>query len=158
MISVFDLFRVGIGPSSSHTSGPMRAAKAFVDDLASSGLLDTVASVTVTLFGSLAATGRGHGTDRAVMLGLEGERPELIETETMHDRIAEIRRDHRLRLAGRVPVPFEEGQHDSNVEGEKASGFVIKMKARCVGFERSGPGFNSHMRVEVSVRHAAHHR
>jgi len=111
VISVFDLFRVGIGPSSSHTSGPMRAAKAFVDDLASRGLLDAVASVTVTLFGSLAATGRGHGTDRAVMLGLEGERPELIETRTMHDRIAEIRRDQRLRLAGRVPVPFEEGQH-----------------------------------------------
>ena len=111
MISVFDLFRVGIGPSSSHTSGPMRAAKAFVDDLASRGLLDAVESVTVTLFCSLAATGRGHGTDRAVMLGLEGERPELIETRTMHDRVAEIRRDQRLRLAGRVTVPFEEGRH-----------------------------------------------
>ena len=89
----------------------MRAAKAFVDDLVSRGLLDAVASVTVTLFGSLAATGRGHGTDRAVMLGLEGERPELIETGRMHERVAEIRRDQRLRLAGRVPVPFAEGQH-----------------------------------------------
>lgn len=75
-ISVFELFKVGIGPSSSHTVGPMRAAANFVDDLDAAGVLARVADVRVELYGSLAATGRGHGTLPAVLLGLEGYRPE----------------------------------------------------------------------------------
>ena len=79
-ISVFDLFSIGIGPSSSHTVGPMRAALRFAVGLADDGLLDKVAAVRVELFGSLGATGHGHGSERAVLLGLEGERPETVDT------------------------------------------------------------------------------
>jgi L-serine dehydratase len=110
MVSVFDLFRVGIGPSSSHTSGPMRAAKAFGDDLVARGVIDSVATVVVHLFGSLAATGRGHGTDTAVMLGLEGERPEIVDVETMQARAAARRAERRLQLARRVAIPFDESR------------------------------------------------
>jgi L-serine dehydratase len=111
MISVFDLFRVGIGPSSSHTSGPMRAAKAFTDDLLVRGLIDSVTTIVVDLFGSLAATGRGHGTDNAVMLGLQGEQPELIDVQTMEERVRAIRGDQRLCLAHRRTIVFEEARH-----------------------------------------------
>ena len=74
-ISIFDLFTIGIGPSSSHTVGPMRAARRFVETLEREGLLERTARVRVELFGSLALTGRGHGTDRAVLMWLEGESP-----------------------------------------------------------------------------------
>ena len=111
MISVFELFRVGIGPSSSHTSGPMRAARAFAEDLTGRGLLNLVGTVVVDLFGSLAATGRGHGTHNAVVLGLEGERPELIEVRTMEERVRAIRAESQLRLAGLRSIPFDENRH-----------------------------------------------
>jgi L-serine dehydratase len=75
IISAFDMFSIGIGPSSSHTVGPMRAAKKFTDDLAAKGLLENVASVKVELFGSLGQTGIGHGTGKAVILGLAGYLP-----------------------------------------------------------------------------------
>ncbi|HEY2165905.1 MAG TPA: serine dehydratase beta chain, partial [Jatrophihabitantaceae bacterium] len=78
-ISVFDLFSVGIGPSSSHTVGPMRAARTFAAGLDDDGVLADVARVRVELFGSLGATGHGHGSARAVILGLEGERPETVD-------------------------------------------------------------------------------
>ncbi|MEO6530831.1 MAG: serine dehydratase beta chain, partial [Specibacter sp.] len=77
-VGVFDLFSVGIGPSSSHTVGPMRAAAAFVQELLDADVLGQVSAVKVDLYGSLAATGRGHGTMTAVLLGLEGREPELI--------------------------------------------------------------------------------
>ena len=77
-ISAFDLFKIGIGPSSSHTVGPMRAAAMFVDSLGDTGVLREVARVKAEMYGSLGATGRGHGTPKAVMLGLEGERPENV--------------------------------------------------------------------------------
>ena len=77
--SIFDLFKIGIGPSSSHTMGPMRAALRFVSDLADSGKLTSVWRVATELYGSLALTGIGHGTDRAVLLGLSGEKPEEVE-------------------------------------------------------------------------------
>jgi len=81
-ISVFDLFTIGIGPSSSHTVGPMRAARMFASKLAAAGTLSTASELTVHLYGSLGATGRGHGTDKAVVLGLEGETPEtVLETD-----------------------------------------------------------------------------
>jgi L-serine dehydratase len=103
-ISVFDLFSIGIGPSSSHTVGPMRAARTFVLGLEADGLLDQVGRVRVELFGSLGATGRGHGSDRAVVLGLEGETPEDVDTETVLSRVAEVRRAEKVHLLGRHPV------------------------------------------------------
>jgi L-serine dehydratase len=103
-ISVFDLFSIGVGPSSSHTVGPMRAARTFVLGLEADGLLDKVGRVRVELFGSLGATGRGHGSDRAVVLGLEGETPEDVDTTTVLSRVAEVRRAEIVRLLGRHPV------------------------------------------------------
>lgn len=109
-ISVFDLFSVGIGPSSSHTVGPMRAGSRFVTDLERAGLLPDVAGVRVDLYGSLAATGAGHGTMPAVLLGLEGFHPETIETDTMDRRLTEIRASRRIQLGGVVNVPLAEDE------------------------------------------------
>ena len=109
-ISVFDLFTIGIGPSSSHTVGPMRAARRFAERLEDDGRLGRTARVQVELFGSLAATGRGHGTDRAVLLGLEGATPEGVDPDRMGPRVEAIRAEKRLRLLGRHPVAFEEGE------------------------------------------------
>ncbi|MGV9367839.1 L-serine ammonia-lyase [Amycolatopsis sp. NPDC003731] len=105
-ISVFDLFSIGIGPSSSHTVGPMRAALTFVDGLGDD--LPRTSRVQAELFGSLGATGFGHGSDKAVLLGLSGERPEEIDTDTVPVRIAEIRESRRLRLAGTHEIAFDE--------------------------------------------------
>lgn len=99
-ISVFDLFSVGIGPSSSHTVGPMRAAARFVADLDSHGALTDIAGIRVDLYGSLAATGAGHATMSAVLLGLEGYRPEEIETEEMERRLATMRSTGHITLGG----------------------------------------------------------
>ena len=90
-ISVFDLFKVGIGPSSSHTMGPMRAARTFVTGLDRAGRLSSVGEVVIELFGSLAATARGHGSDGAVLLGLAGEAPEEVDPETIESRLEAIR-------------------------------------------------------------------
>src|SRR3954447_15710732 len=107
-ISVFELFKVGIGPSSSHTVGPMRAAAMFVADLDASGLLARVADVRVELYGSLAATGRGHGTLPAVLLGLEGYRPETIESQEMEAGRERLRNTGKIMLGGRVPIALSE--------------------------------------------------
>lgn len=105
-ISLFDVFSIGIGPSSSHTVGPMRAARAFVELLDERGVLESVAAVRVELYGSLAATGVGHGTPRAVLLGLEGVRPESAFPEDLDRRAATIDERGTLRLLDRVEVPF----------------------------------------------------
>lgn len=105
-ISVFDLFSIGIGPSSSHTVGPMRAARTFVDGLGDD--LAAVSRVQAELFGSLGATGFGHGSDKAVLLGLSGERPEEIDTDTVPGRIEAIRESGRLRLGGTHEIAFDE--------------------------------------------------
>ncbi len=110
-ISVFDLFKIGIGPSSSHTVGPMRAAQMFVSALVADAALERVASVRAELYGSLGATGKGHGSDRAVLLGLEGEEPDLIDPEAIEPALARIRAEHRLRLAGRHAIRFVEREH-----------------------------------------------
>jgi L-serine dehydratase len=108
-VSVFDLFKIGIGPSSSHTVGPMRAAARFVSRwLDEPGLLDRVARVEGELFGSLALTGRGHGTDKAVLCGLEGELPDRIDPDSIPARLERIRSTHTLRLAGRRDIAFDE--------------------------------------------------
>jgi len=106
-ISVFDLFSVGIGPSSSHTVGPMRAARTFVTGLADDGLLDATTAVRAELFGSLGATGHGHGSDKAVLLGLAGELPETVDTDTVLDRVERIRATARLTLLGRREIDFD---------------------------------------------------
>lgn len=102
MISVFDLFTIGIGPSSSHTVGPMRAARRFVQELEAAEVVFRVTRISVGLHGSLAATGVGHGTPGAVLLGLEGAVPESIDPETARERIGEIERDEKILLAGRT--------------------------------------------------------
>jgi L-serine dehydratase len=107
-ISVFDLFSIGIGPSSSHTVGPMRAAQQFVQDLKQEGLLSGVAGVKTNLYGSLGATGKGHGSDKAVMLGLEGELPETIDTDSVDARLESIRANSQLNLLGEKAVAFNE--------------------------------------------------
>lgn len=105
-VSLFELFKVGIGPSSSHTVGPMRAARLFAEGLSQDGLLVQVTEARVELYGSLAATGRGHGTDKAVMLGLEGDDPETVDVESIESRIATIKGSGQLALAGRQTVGF----------------------------------------------------
>lgn len=105
-LGVLDLFSVGIGPSSSHTVGPMRAAKQFVDGLKDDGLLSSAARVQAELFGSLGATGRGHASDKAVVLGLQGHDPETVDTATADGGVEEARRQGQLLLGGSHPVAF----------------------------------------------------
>ena len=106
-LSAFDLYSVGIGPSSSHTVGPMRAAKTFADRLTEAGLLDRVARVRAELFGSLGATGHGHGSPKAVVLGLEGEDPATTDTDLADLRLDRLREQRVLNLAGSRAVPFD---------------------------------------------------
>lgn len=105
-VGVFDLFSIGIGPSSSHTVGPMRAAAVFAEELKGLGKLADVASLRVDLYGSLAATGHGHGTMTAILLGLEGFHPELILPDEVEERLAAIADTGMLQLAGAVLLPY----------------------------------------------------
>ncbi len=105
-LSALDLFSVGIGPSSSHTVGPMRAAKLFADGLKGDGHLRATVRVQAELFGSLGATGRGHGSDKAVVLGLQGLDPETVDTSTADDQVAAAALDAELRIGGDHRVDF----------------------------------------------------
>ncbi|MCX5035207.1 L-serine ammonia-lyase [Streptomyces sp. KO7888] len=105
-ISVFDLFSIGIGPSSSHTVGPMRAARMFARRLRNEELLDSVTSVRAELYGSLGATGHGHGTPKAVLLGLEGDSPRTVDVETADDRVEKIKSSGRISLLGDHEIAF----------------------------------------------------
>ena len=107
-ISVFDLLKIGIGPSSSHTVGPMRAALRFATGLAESGQLPQTARIQAELYGSLGATGRGHGSDKAVLLGLQGEAPDQVDTATVPAKLEAIRATHSLNLLGRHQIAFTE--------------------------------------------------
>jgi len=110
-ISVFDLFTVGIGPSSSHTVGPMRAATRFLHRCEREGVFDSIAAVKAELFGSLGVTGKGHGTDRAVLMGLEGAEPETVEPDGIDARVEAIATGRRLRLLGRSDIAFDPKKH-----------------------------------------------
>lgn len=107
MICVFDLYKIGIGPSSSHTVGPMKAARQFALALEAAGLLESLEAVQIELYGSLALTGKGHGTDNAILLGLAGEQPEKIATEQIAPQLAKIHSEKRLRLLGRREIQFD---------------------------------------------------
>lgn len=107
-LSVFDLFKIGIGPSSSHTVGPMKAAAMFARRLAKAGQISQVARIEARLYGSLGATGKGHGTDTAIMLGLGGLLPDSIDPDTIESRIRQIREDASLLLNGEQRMAFKE--------------------------------------------------
>jgi L-serine dehydratase len=107
-LSTFEVFKVGVGPSSSHTMGPMLAARSFVTDLAEKGLLGQTTEIFVQLYGSLALTGLGHCTDRAILLGLEGHDPSEFDPAVMEPTLARIRGTGRLRLGGRREIDFDE--------------------------------------------------
>jgi L-serine dehydratase len=106
--SVFDLFKIGVGPSSSHTMGPMTAACRFVEGLNVAGLLERTARVEVDLYGSLALTGKGHATDRAILLGLSGQRPDRIDPDAADQTVGAIRESGRLKLGGAHEIAFDE--------------------------------------------------
>ena len=107
-VSVFELFKIGIGPSSSHTVGPMRAALRFVEALEEAGLLTRTAGVKSELFGSLGATGKGHGSHKAVILGLEGELPDQVDTDAIPGILERVHKDQRINLNGKHAVNFND--------------------------------------------------
>jgi L-serine dehydratase len=107
-VSVFDLFKIGIGPSSSHTVGPMRAARIFVARLAHEGALARTARVKAEMYGSLGATGKGHGSDKAVLLGLAGHEPDTVDIEQVPVILEAIRSQHRVTLNGSREIAFDE--------------------------------------------------
>jgi L-serine dehydratase len=109
--SVFDLFKIGIGPSSSHTVGPMRAALLFAEALRDGGILPKVCAIRSELFGSLGATGKGHGTDKAVLLGLEGEAPDRVDPASIAARLADIRAHKAVNVLGTHRIAFDESAH-----------------------------------------------
>jgi L-serine dehydratase len=109
-VSVFDLFKIGIGPSSSHTVGPMRAAGLFTRSLRHQGLLPAVARVRTELYGSLGATGKGHGSDKAVLLGLSGHEPDTVDVDRIPEMLDGIRARRRIELGGAHAIDFDEKQ------------------------------------------------
>jgi L-serine dehydratase len=141
-ISVFDLFSIGIGPSSSHTVGPMRAAQQFVANLQREGLLARVARVKTDLYGSLGATGKGHGSDKAIMLGLEGELPESVDTEKVDARLEAIRGAHRLLLMGDHAIAFNEKKD------------LIMHRRESLPFHSNGMTFRAFDSADVEIRKA----
>ncbi len=119
VVSVFQLFSIGIGPSSSHTVGPMRAARTFVGELQEEGKLGLVSTLTIELFGSLAMTGKGHATDIALLLGLEGSAPEEVDPNAVESRVAYIRETGFIRLLGKHSIAFSEEKHLLFLKGKR---------------------------------------
>jgi L-serine dehydratase len=136
-LSVFDIFKIGIGPSSSHTMGPMRAAHEFVAGLARDGLLDATREIAIRLYGSLALTGVGHGTDRAILLGLEGADAETIDPDQMEPAVARIRATGRIRLLGRHEIAFDEPMQLLFMRHERLERHSNGMRFTALGAERN---------------------
>jgi L-serine dehydratase len=141
-ISVFDLFSIGIGPSSSHTVGPMRAAQQFASKLQEDGLLQQVARVRTDLYGSLGATGKGHGSDKAVLLGLEGELPESVDTDSIDARLESIREMRQVNLFGVSAVRFDEKKD------------LVMHRRESLPFHSNGMTFRAFDRDENELRKA----
>ena len=123
-ISVFDMLKIGVGPSSSHTLGPWRAAEKFLEEVRNLNLIDSSIRVKVDLYGSLSLTGKGHATDLAIMLGLSGADPEYIPVESIDVIISAIKHKHEIFLGNEILIPFNPdtdiqstGTTDSNVGG-----------------------------------------
>ncbi len=140
-VSVFEIFSIGIGPSSSHTVGPMRAARRFLFGLFDREILEDAAKVTVELYGSLAMTGKGHATDIAILLGLEGEVPEAVDSSSVAEKVAEIRQAKSLRLFGRHPIVFDPDQDIQFLKGKRLSFHSNSMRFRA---------FDSHKKLLFS--------
>lgn len=107
MISIFELFKVGIGPSSSHTVGPMKAANCFIEELKSRQFFESTFKIQVNLYGSLALTGKGHGTDKALLLGLESNEPDRVEPDFIESRVGEISSEKKLKLSESHSINFD---------------------------------------------------
>jgi L-serine dehydratase len=135
-LSVFDIFKIGIGPSSSHTMGPMRAAHEFVLGLERDGLLQETQEIAVRLYGSLALTGVGHGTDRAILLGLEGADAETVDPDQMEPAVARIHASGRIRLLGRHEVPFDEPMQLLFMRHERLERHSNGMRFTALGLDR----------------------
>ena len=105
-ISVFDMLKIGVGPSSSHTLGPWRGAERFINELHEEGIFDKVNRVKIDLYGSLSLTGKGHATDLAVMLGLSGADPEYVPIESIGSIIENINISYQINLDGKKNIPF----------------------------------------------------
>ena len=105
-ISVFDMLKIGVGPSSSHTLGPWRAAERFLSELQTENLFDKITRVKVDLYGSLSLTGKGHATDLALMLGLSGQDPEYIPVQDIDGIIKNIKNKNEINLANNIVIPF----------------------------------------------------
>ena len=135
-ISVFDLFKIGIGPSSSHTVGPMKAARMFVQRLATLGVLERCERIEVQLYGSLGATGRGHGSDKAVLLGLQGHEPDSVDVDAVPALLEQVRSTGRLLLDGQRDIAFDE-RRDLLFHRRKSLPFHANGMA-CTAFNAAG--------------------
>jgi iron-sulfur-dependent L-serine dehydratase single chain form len=144
-ISVFDLFKVGIGPSSSHTVGPMKAAGMFARGLRDDGLMPEVETVRVALYGSLGLTGPGHGSDKAVLLGLEGEEPATVDVDAIPGRLEAIKHSGTIRLLGEHEIPFTLGQH------------LEFNRRKKLGFHPNGMRFTAYDAAGEAIRERAYY-
>ncbi len=146
-VSVFDLFKIGIGPSSSHTVGPMRAARIFAARLGTEAVLVRTARVLVQLYGSLGATGKGHGSDKAVLLGLAGHEPDSIEVDAIPHLLAALRSTHRLVLLGGHEIAFDERQDLKFLRRESLPLHANGM--RFTAFDGAGTELSQHVYYSV---------
>src|SRR5713226_226656 len=135
-LSVFDIFKVGIGPSSSHTMGPMRAAREFVLGLKRDGLLQGTGQIAVRLYGSLALTGVGHGTDRAILAGLEGAEPESVDPDAIQPILRRVRDEGRIKLLGEHEIAFDEPMQLLFMRHERLPRHTNGMRFSALGAER----------------------
>jgi L-serine dehydratase len=150
-VSVFDIFKIGIGPSSSHTVGPMRAARLFTDRLVHRGLIERTVRVQVSLYGSLGATGKGHGSDKAVLLGLAGHDPESVDVDAVEAILAGIREGKRVELGGGrdggKAIAFNEKADLVFYRRETLPFHANGM--RCVAFDEAGEQLDNHCYYSV---------
>lgn len=130
-VSIFDLYSIGVGPSSSHTMGPMRAAREFLIELRESGRFKSVHELKVELFGSLAMTGKGHATDRALLLGLGGYLPESIDPEIIDEYVKEVQETHAINLLGGKVISFDPEKQIHFLKGKRLPYHTNAMRFTC---------------------------